>query len=80
MRSEDASARRSNGDLSARNQLSGTIVGLRRSGLMCEVILQLGDGQEIAALITEASARRLGLRKGRAATAVIKATEVMVMR
>lgn len=65
--------------LSARNQLSGTVVSIRKSGLMCEVILRLGDGQEIAAIITVASAKRLGLRKGRKATAVIKATEVMMM-
>lgn len=67
-------------DISARNQLSGTIVEMRKSGLMCEVVLRLGDGQEIAAVITSASAERLGLRKGRKATAVIKATEVMMMR
>lgn len=66
--------------LSARNQLIGTIIGLRKSGLMCEVILRLGDGQEITSIITEASANRLGLRKGREATAIIKATEVMVLR
>lgn len=66
--------------ISARNQLSGTIVEMRKSGLMCEVVLRLGDGQEIAAVITSASAERLGLRKGRRATAVIKATEVMMMR
>jgi molybdopterin-binding protein len=65
--------------LSARNQLSGRVVSMRKSGLMCEVILRLGDGQEIAAIITVASAKRLGLRKGRKATAVIKATEVMMM-
>lgn len=68
------------GGLSARNQLSGTIVALRKSGLMCEIVLRLGDGQEITSIITDASANRLGLRKGGEATAVIKATEVMLMR
>lgn len=72
-------AQRDNG-ISARNQLTGTIVAMKTSGLMCEVILRLGDGQEIASVITETSANRLGLRKGREATAVIKATEVMMMR
>jgi molybdopterin-binding protein len=66
--------------LSARNQLSGMVVEMRKSGLMCEVVLRLGDGQEIAAIITVASADRLGLRKGRQAMAIIKATEVMMMR
>lgn len=68
------------GTLSARNQLSGTIVSLRRSGLMCEVVLRLGDGQEITSIITDSSARRLRLHKGGPATAIIKATEVMMMR
>lgn len=66
--------------LSARNQLSGLIVSLKKSGLLCEVVLRLSGGQEITSVITEASASRLGLRKGREATAVIKATEVMLLR
>ena len=66
--------------LSARNQLVGTIVGLKRDGLLSEVVIRLGDGQEITAIITAASADRLGLGKGREVTAVIKATEVMLFR
>jgi molybdopterin-binding protein len=66
--------------LSARNQLIGTIVSLRTDGLLCEVVLRLKDGQEISAVITDRSSRRLGLRKGQEATAVIKATEVMLYR
>ncbi len=65
--------------LSARNQLTGTVIGLRKSGLMCEVVLRLAGGQEITAIITESSADRLGLKKGRNATAIIKATEVMIL-
>ena len=66
--------------LSARNQLVGQVVSLRSDGLLCEVVLRLPDGQEISAVITDRSARRLGLRKGQEATAVIKATEVMLFR
>ena len=66
--------------LSARNQLVGTIVELKKGGLLCEVVLRLGDGQEITSIITESSATRLGLRKGREAMAIIKATEVMMLR
>lgn len=65
--------------LSARNQLKGTVVGIRKSGLICEVILRLAGGQEITSIITEASANRLGLKKGREATAIVKATEVMIL-
>ncbi len=66
--------------LSARNQLVGTIVAIRRDGLLCEIVVRLGDGQEITSVITGGSADRLGLRKGCEATAVIKATEVMLFR
>ncbi len=66
--------------LSARNQLAGTIVSLRRDGLLCEAVVRLGDGQEITAVITADSSERLGLRKGMEITAVIKATEVMLLR
>ena len=66
--------------LSARNQLKGVIVSLRKSGLVCEVVLRLGDGQEITSIITASSAGRLGLKKGRQTTAIIKATEVMILR
>jgi molybdopterin-binding protein len=64
--------------LSARNQLRGTVVSIAAEGLLAEVVLQLADGQEIVAVVTRSSVRRLGLRKGGSATAVIKATEVMV--
>jgi molybdopterin-binding protein len=66
-------------DLSARNQLRGRIRSLRADGLMVEVTLQVAQ-QEVVAVITRASARRLGLAKGVDALAIIKATEVMIAR
>ena len=66
-------------ELSARNQLKGTVLSVRKSGLLCEVVIRLKGGQEITSIITEASANRLSLRKGREATAIIKATEVMIL-
>lgn len=66
--------------LSARNQLAGTVVEIRREGLLAEVALRLGDGQEIVAVITTKSVRRLGLVVGKPATAVVKSTEVMLYR
>ena len=64
--------------LSARNQLRGTVVSVRGDRVLCEVVLRLGDGQEITAVITRRSVERLGLRPGRPAIAVIKSTEVML--
>jgi molybdopterin-binding protein len=66
--------------LSARNQLRGTVVTVKGSGVLCEVVMRLGDGQDITAVITRRSAETLGLRRGQSAVAVIKSTEVMLFR
>ena len=66
--------------LSARNQLRGTVVAVRAGDVLSEVVLRLGDGQEITAVITRRSVEQLGLKRGREAVAVIKSTEVMLFR
>ncbi len=66
--------------LTARNQLAGTIVRVRGDEVLSEVTLRLGDGQEVVSVVTTDSVRRLGLRPGQEATAVVKATEVMLFR
>jgi molybdopterin-binding protein len=65
--------------VSGRNQLVGRIEGVRISGLMAEVTLSIG-GQQITSIITSRSAREMGLKKGQSAAALIKATEVMILR
>lgn len=64
-------------ELSARNQLRGTVKSIKSDGVMAEVILDVG-GQEVVAAITRSSVERLGLKEGDQASAVIKATEVMI--
>jgi molybdopterin-binding protein len=64
-------------ELSARNQLKGTVQHVRTEGLMAEVVIDVG-GQEITATITKASAERLRLKKGDAVIAIVKASEVIV--
>lgn len=66
-------------DLSARNQLGATLVGLTVDGLMAEARLRIGD-QELVSVITRAAAERLRLRVGDEVVAVIKSTEVMIGR
>jgi molybdopterin-binding protein len=63
--------------ISARNQLRGTIKDIKLEGLAAEVIIDVG-GQEIVSSITAASARRLGLQRGDDVVAIIKASEVIV--
>ena len=64
-------------DLSARNQLSGTVAEVTVEGLMAEVRVSIGD-QELVAVITRSAAERLRLRLGDAVYAVVKSTEVMI--
>lgn len=65
--------------VSGRNQLVGRIEAVRISGLMAEVILSIG-GQKITSIITSRSAREMQLKAGQTAAALIKATEVMILR
>ena len=64
-------------DISARNQLRGTIVSLTIDGVMAEVHLRIGE-QELTSIITRGSAERLRLKVGDRVVAVIKSTEVMI--
>jgi molybdate transport system regulatory protein len=64
--------------ISARNQFPGTVVAVRGGSVMSEVIIDIGGGHEIVSLISTSSAKRLKLKKGSRAVAVIKATEVIV--
>jgi molybdopterin-binding protein len=65
--------------VSGRNQLVGRIESVRISGLMAEVKISIG-GQQITSIITSTSAREMQLKKGQTAAALIKATEVMIIR
>ena len=63
--------------ISARNQLKGTVRSVKLGTIMPEVTVDV-DGQEIVAAITRGSAEGLGLWKGSEVTVIIKATEVMI--
>lgn len=65
--------------ISGRNQLVGRIVDIRVSGLVAQVTLSVG-GQIITSLITSGAVREMHLKKGQTAAALIKATEVMIIR
>lgn len=65
--------------VSGRNQLVGRIVQLRYEGLLAQVKLAIGD-QTITSIITADAARALKLGIGQTAAALIKSTEVMIVR
>ena len=65
--------------VSGRNQLVGRIDQVRISGLMAEVKVSIGE-QQITSVITATSAREMNLKPGQTAIALVKATEVMILR
>jgi molybdopterin-binding protein len=66
-------------NLSARNQLRGKIKDIKKGDLMAEITVDIG-GQELVSVITASSVDRLGLKAGDEIAAVIKATEVMILK
>ncbi|MGE0481570.1 MAG: molybdopterin-binding protein [Phycisphaerae bacterium] len=64
--------------LSARNQFCGTVASVKHGAVMSEVVIDIGGGHQIVSLISASSAKRLKLKKGKPAVAIIKATEVIV--
>jgi len=65
--------------ISGRNQLVGKILEVRYSGLLAQVKLLIG-GQRISSINTADAAREMRLEKGQTAAALIKSTEVMIVR
>jgi molybdopterin-binding protein len=65
--------------ISGRNQLVGRIVKLEVVGLLAKVVLDVG-GQTVTSIITRDACRDLSLKVGETAAALIKATEVMIIR
>jgi molybdate transport system regulatory protein len=63
---------------SARNQLRGTVKAVHEGAVNADVILDLGDGLEIFANITNEAVEDLGLKPGRAAVALIKASFILL--
>jgi molybdopterin-binding protein len=73
-------ARASSGSrISGRNQLVGSVVEVVIEGLLAKVVLAVGN-QRVTAIITADGARDLALKAGDTAVALVKATEVMIVR
>jgi molybdopterin-binding protein len=64
-------------ELSARNQLRGTVKSVTLGDVVAEVVVDV-NGQEIVSTISRRSAERLGLEVGRPVVAIIKASEVLI--
>jgi len=66
-------------EVSGRNKLVGKVSTIKRDVIMAQVNLDVGDNK-ITAVITRDALDELGLRVGDTAVALIKATEVMVIK
>src|SRR6266705_5722441 len=65
--------------ISGRNQLIGRVLEVKYSGLLAQVRLAIGE-QHITAIITADGAKEMRLKVGEQAAALIKSTEVMILR
>ena len=65
--------------ISGRNQLAGRITEIKMDGLIAQVTLSIG-GQKITSIITADAVREMRLKIGDKAAALIKSTEVMIVR
>lgn len=65
-------------NISARNQLPGTITAVTKGAVNGHVALELANGSCITGSITNAAIDELDLAEGKPALAIVKATDVMV--
>lgn len=64
---------------SARNQFAGTVESVVAGAVNDEVTIALPAGLRVVAIVTRASSQAMGLRPGVAATALVKASSVMLV-
>ena len=64
--------------LSARNKLNGKILEVKKGATTAHVRLEIGPGLIVTASITNEAAEELGLKTGGTATAIVKASDVMI--
>jgi molybdopterin-binding protein len=65
--------------ISGRNQLVGRVTGIKIDGLIAQVTVSIG-GQRITSIITADAIREMRLKNGQTVAALIKSTEVMIIR
>jgi len=64
-------------EISARNQIKGSIISIKHGAVMAEVVVEF-DSHQITSTITMGALERLGLTVGDRVTAIIKASDVMI--
>ena len=64
--------------VSARNVLKGKVTNVVNGPVSAELTIEIAPGIQVTSVISNTSAKNLGLAKGTAAYAVIKASNVMI--
>ncbi|WP_346355049.1 TOBE domain-containing protein [Azotosporobacter soli] len=65
--------------ISGRNKMGATIKEIVQGGVMAKIVMDY-KGDELVAVITNDSVQDLGLKVGDQVTALVKATEMMIMK
>ncbi len=65
-------------NISARNIFKGTVTSIVKGAVNTEVTIALGDGTRMVSIITVGAAERLGLKEGATASAIVKASSIIV--
>lgn len=66
-------------NISGRNKLPGKVMDIKSGAVMAQVTLDI-NGQQVVSAITNDSVAELDLKPGDTATALIKATDVMIIK
>lgn len=66
-------------DVSGRNKLVGRVTAMKRDAIMAQIDVDIGS-HKITAVITRDALDELGLRIGDSAIALVKATDVMIVK
>ena len=64
--------------ISARNVLKGKVISVSDGAVNTEITLELTGGAKVVSIISKESAKKLGLKPGKKAYAIIKASNVMM--
>ncbi len=63
---------------SARNHFRGKVAAVKPGAVNTEVVITLPEGGSVASMVTHDSAERLGLKVGESASAIFKASSVII--
>jgi len=65
-------------EISARNILKGKVIKVSAGAVNTEILLELTGGANVVSMISRESAKKLGLKPGKKAYAIVKASNVMI--